>query len=94
MTDVIAFPRIARPRPTTADGLVRWIDQRLNAWRARRAQREARAAFLHMAQRDDRLLADMGLTREDVDWAARLPIERNAAVEARERSRKRRDSAL
>ena len=67
--------------------------RRLWAWVQRhRDRRDARAAFLHMAAQDDRGLADMGLTRQDVDWAARLPLSRNAALEAHKAARARRQA--
>ena len=93
MADILVFSAPTRPRNTVAARLLRWLEQRRLAQAERRAQREARAAFRTVALRDDRLLADMGLTREDVEWAALLPIDRNAALEARERARRRRGSS-
>ena len=39
---------------------------------------------------DARMLDDMGVTRAEVMWAARLPLSLNAAWELRHRSRTRR----
>ena len=61
-------------------------------YRRRRDLREARAAFLHMIHLDHRMLDDAGVTREEVLWAAALPIEINAALalQARATARKKR----
>lgn len=59
--------------PTFLKGPRRWF-------RRRRDLHEARAAFLHMVHRDDRTLDDAGVTREEVLWAASLPLEINAAL--------------
>ena len=65
--------------------------QKVRRWyRRRRDLQEARAAFMHTVYLDDRLLDDMGVTREEVSWAASLPIEENAALALRERAAKRR----
>lgn len=49
-----------------------------------RELRRDRAAFGNVARLDDRLLEDIGVTREEVEWAARLPLARNAARALRE----------
>lgn len=56
----------------------------------RREQRDARDAFLNMLTLEDKILDDIGVTREDVKWAASLPIAVNAsrALFARARQRK------
>ena len=65
--------------------------ERLRRWYRRgRALKEARAAFMHTVYRDDRLLDDMGVTREEVLWAASLPLEENAALALRARAAERR----
>ena len=43
-----------------------------------------------LEQYDERLLDDMGVTRDEVMWAANLPLSLNAAWELRHRSRTRR----
>lgn len=59
-------------------------------YRRRLALKEARAAFMHTIRLDDRILDDMGVTREEVLWAASLPLEDNAALALRARAAKRR----
>ena len=56
------------------------IVERIVAWFDRRsAQIVDRAAFDTLTRLDDRHLKDIGLTREDVEWASNLPLSRNAA---------------
>ena len=45
----------------------------------RRQNRDRRAAFLNMLRLDDNILDDIGVTRAEVDAAARLPLHLNAA---------------
>lgn len=56
----------------------------------RRDDRLNRAAFLNLTRLDERLLEDMGVTREDIRWATALPIEVNAALALRGRVERRR----
>ncbi len=58
--------------------------------RRRRDHHLDRAAFLNLTRLDERLLDDIGVTREDVAWAVALPIEVNAALALRERVERRR----
>ncbi len=82
----IASPMIYQPLQEVAAFL-----QRLRLlYRRRRELREARAAFMHTVYLDHRLLDDMGVTREEVLWAASLPLEVNAALALRERAAERR----
>ncbi len=60
------------------------------ARRIRRDQRDARDAFLHLLHLDKKRLDDIGVTREEVDWAAKLPLEICASKALHERARKRR----
>jgi uncharacterized protein YjiS (DUF1127 family) len=46
----------------------------------------ARRALVQLQSFDDHLLADLGVTRADVDWAAGLPLTVNAAAALEERS--------
>ncbi len=55
----------------------------------RKIQRLNRSAYLTLLYTDDRLLKDIGIDRADVEWAAKLPLDRNAALEI-EKIRKRR----
>ena len=45
----------------------------------RRQNRDRRDAFLNMLRLDDNILDDIGVTRAEVDAAARLPLHLNAA---------------
>jgi uncharacterized protein YjiS (DUF1127 family) len=47
----------------------------------------ARKAVRRMESFDDHLLRDIGLTRDDVHWAAGLPLSQNAALSLDERTR-------
>lgn len=50
----------------------------------------ARRQIRRLADYNTRMLTDMGVTRDEVLWAAQLPISVNAAWELRSRSRSRR----
>lgn len=58
-----------------------------------RSLKDARAAFMTLVHQDDRVLDDVGVTREEVLWAASLPLEANAALALRERAVLRRRAA-
>ncbi len=47
----------------------------------RHSQQISRQAFDRMLALDDRTLADIGVTRDDVLWASKLPLSANAAQE-------------
>lgn len=47
----------------------------------RRERRVNREAFQHMLSLDETMLRDIGVTRNDVLWASRLPLSENAALE-------------
>lgn len=64
-------------------GLSRAVANWIRAWRRRRA-------FLRLLKLDDRMLRDLGYTREDVLRAARLPWRENAAQAVLERGRRAR----
>ena len=49
----------------------------------RKAQQIDRLAFQHVLYLDDQLLEDIGVTRDDVLWANKLPLKENAALELR-----------
>ncbi|MEM7213933.1 MAG: DUF1127 domain-containing protein [Pseudomonadota bacterium] len=52
-----------------------------NAFKLRRQQRIDRDAFSNLLALDDRSLADIGVTRDQVIWASKLPLSVNAALE-------------
>ncbi|MEM8541312.1 MAG: hypothetical protein AAGF25_10190 [Pseudomonadota bacterium] len=47
----------------------------------RKQQRIDRDAFNSILTLDERSLADIGVTREEVLWASKLPLSENAALE-------------
>ncbi len=55
----------------------------LRNWRARRA-------VSRLDQLDDHLLRDIGVTREELRWAAGLPLSLNAALQLEDRANRRR----
>ena len=67
------------------------IDHRQNSWVAqilnrianfievRKQRRIDRLAFKHMLTLDEEMLKDIGVTRDDVIWASKLPLEINAS---------------
>jgi uncharacterized protein YjiS (DUF1127 family) len=50
----------------------------------------ARRAFLNTFRLDDRMLDDIGVTREEVEWAAGLPLQVDAAQALHARASTRR----
>ncbi|MGI9350782.1 MAG: DUF1127 domain-containing protein [Rhizobiaceae bacterium] len=63
----------------------------IDARKLRVQRRVDRDAFKTLLSLDDRSLADIGVTREDVLWANKLPLSQNASHELQliKRSRKR-----
>jgi uncharacterized protein YjiS (DUF1127 family) len=59
------------------------ITRLIRNWRARRSVSRLEAY-------DDYMLSDIGVSRDDVIWAAGLPLTVNAALALEERSSKRR----
>ena len=66
-------------------GLVPFLRRLTRNWKAKR-----RIAAL--ANFDDYMLRDIGITRDEVQWAAGLPLTVNAAVALEERAFRRRQS--
>ena len=52
--------------------------------------RERRDAFRSLLRLDARLLSDIGVTREDIEWASRLPLSVNASAELQKIAKERR----
>jgi uncharacterized protein YjiS (DUF1127 family) len=73
---------LSRAQSAEATGSASIVGQLIRNWRARRAV--ARLDLL-----DDRMLRDIGLTREDLRWASGLPLSVNAALAMEQRSRNR-----
>jgi len=55
-------------------------------WRHWQAHRSVR----HLASLDDHVLRDIGLTRDDVEWAEQVPLTQNAVLALDDRVRRRR----
>lgn len=66
-------------RGTIGSALRAALDKLIAYRKVRREQRDARDAFLNLLTLDDRLIEDAGLTRYDVERAARLPLHVDAA---------------
>ena len=58
-----------------------WFETIRQAWNLRQQRRTDRDAFNTLLRLDDRALRDIGVSREDVMWASRLPLTFNAAQE-------------
>ncbi len=58
-----------------------WVEKGLRARAKRREQIQNRQAFLNLLGKDDWLYRDMGINPGDVEWASKLPLEVNAALE-------------
>jgi uncharacterized protein YjiS (DUF1127 family) len=65
------------------DGAFNWFSRRVHNWKIRRQVRS-------MRDLDDRMLADIGVQRDEVEWASQLPLDVNPAIELSRISRCRR----
>lgn len=70
MTDIT----LTRSRQHGAQSWVHRLAGRYRNWRARRSVR-------NLLELDDRMLADIGVRRDEVAWASQLPLAVNAALE-------------
>ena len=52
-------------------------------------QRIDRQAFKNVLALDDRILKDIGVSRQDVKWASRLPLAEDAAIKLEQIARRR-----
>jgi uncharacterized protein YjiS (DUF1127 family) len=55
---------------------------------------KAKRRVVRLSDHDEHILRDIGVTREEVQWAAGLPLTTNAALALEERAFKRRHEAL
>lgn len=72
-------------RSFEAEGPTSLLGRLVRNWKARRAVSQ-------LDRFDDFLLRDIGVTREEVGWAAGLPLSVNAALALEERATRRRRS--
>lgn len=79
---------VSRRLAAVFTSFLRSINRSWTAWRARRDRRDA---FANLLACDDRMLADMGVRRDEVEWAARLPLNVDAvrALHLRAEGRRR-----
>lgn len=59
----------------------KWNDRLKRYLKLRRQRQFDRDAFRTLLRLDDHELADIGITRADVRWASKLPIDVNASQE-------------
>lgn len=68
-----------------SQGIVGKISKLWDRFKAQRAlvkqQKIDREAFAHLANLDDTMLKDIGVSRADVIWASKLPLSQNASLE-------------
>lgn len=83
-------PLPATPVSSILTSLSTFVTRIRDEYLHHREMKNERAAFMHMATLDDSTLDDIGVTREDIAWAASLPLDVNAALAVRERARRRR----
>jgi len=50
----------------------------------------ARGAIKALADHDDNMLRDIGITRDEISWAAKLPLTINSAIALNDRALRRR----
>ncbi len=78
-TDVVRANRFQGRRVSP----LAWVSaygRRFLLWiECRREQQESRDAFAHLLKLDDSLLQDIGVTRAEVERAAKLPLAEDAA---------------
>ena len=67
-------------------GAVSFVRRVLRNWKARRR-------IVNLGRFDDHMLADIGVSRGEVEWAAGLPLTVNAALALEERAFRRRNTS-
>ncbi|MES3675800.1 DUF1127 domain-containing protein [Halomonas elongata] len=81
----------AMPPLGLIDALEGWIVDRARRWRRRR---EFRRQVANLLAHDDRILADLGLERDEIERVSRLPLKEDACRALLDRQADRRpDSA-
>jgi len=75
--------------PNTRPVLVRLHKTILQFFVTRYKRRIDRLAFKNILMLDDRTLKDIGVTRQDVKWASRLPLSEDAAIRLEHIARRR-----
>lgn len=75
----VRFPTFGRVFRAAIDAVAAW-----------RSRRDSRDAFANLLYQDDRVLADIGVLRDEVEWAARLPLDMDAAAALYARAAERR----
>ncbi|MBW5799939.1 DUF1127 domain-containing protein [Halomonas elongata] len=81
----------AMPPLGLIDALEGWIVDRARQWRRRR---EFRRQVANLLAHDDRILADLGLERDEIERVSRLPLKEDACRALLDRQADRRpDSA-
>lgn len=61
--------------------VLKFVARAIDAHCTRRQQKIDRKAFLNLVGKEDWIYDDMGVHRGDVEWAATLPLNINAAKE-------------
>jgi len=67
-------------------GIVSFVRRLVRNWKAKRR-------IVALGNFDDYMLQDIGITRDEVEWATGLPLTVNAAVALEERAFRRRHGA-
>lgn len=83
MTLITDCPAPREPATLTMRAVGRTLLAPLRAWHRRRR-------VVRLLDFDDHMLNDIGVTREEVEWAAGLPYMRNAALDLHRVSSERR----
>lgn len=82
-------------QPQNSQTFVSAIENYLKSWATainivftqRKLQRINRQAFSHLLSLDDHILDDIGITRNDILDASRLPVNVNASLELEKKAR-------
>lgn len=68
----------AKRRRITARSPLHWL---ITRWSALKQQKTNRLALKELSSLDDAMLKDIGISRQDVAWASKLPSSVSASVE-------------